>query len=353
MKKILKFICAIVLLFQITSCGFIETESQAIGIESITTIEEAGVNKMVITYTDPERTPDIFVLPTGATGNGIKDLIVKENEDNTGKIVTITYTTDDLEPTVFEIKDAVSVVGIESEDGTDGIKILYVKLSDGTRSEGIPIPPGKDGISVVGITHVVNEDKSATLTFQMSEGDPTILNIPAPEKGNGIVSIQAGPNGDKFEMIITYTDSEPQTITFDRPNKWFSEASMPQSTDGIDGDLWYDYSHNIIYVKERGNWNQVLRLDGNEEERHTVTFDLNDSLENQAQVPAGIKLIATIKHGYNFYSSDYVIPNPIRSGYEFAGWYTTKTPTAINGAFTDLTSVMSDMTLYAKWVAIV
>ena len=57
-----------------------------------------------------------------------------------------------------------------------------------------------------------------------------------------------------------------------------------------------------------------------------------------------------IPHGSYFAAQEgYTIPIPTRNGYDFVGWYTTKTITPTSGKFTDLTPVMADLTLYAIW----
>ena len=54
-----------------------------------------------------------------------------------------------------------------------------------------------------------------------------------------------------------------------------------------------------------------------------------------------------------FATSNISLPIPYRTGYDFAGWYATPSPLPyVSGTFTDMTTVNSDITLYAKWVAI-
>ena len=132
-------------------------------------------------------------------------------------------------------------------------------------------------------------------------------------------------------------------------NKWFSESAEPQSSDGIDGDLWYDLAHNVIYVKQNGRWVEIMDFNNIVDERYTVEFDLNDTHENKASMPAGSLLSYEIECGKYFASSGYQLPIPTRFGFEFKGWYLVKNPSVVNGAFTDLTPVEGDLKLYAVW----
>ena len=66
-------------------------------------------------------------------------------------------------------------------------------------------------------------------------------------------------------------------------------------------------------------------------------------------MPAGSLISYEIECGNYFGASGYQLPMPTRNGFNFKGWYLVKTPTVINGAFTDVTPVLSDLKLYAVW----
>ena len=61
-----------------------------------------------------------------------------------------------------------------------------------------------------------------------------------------------------------------------------------------------------------------------------------------------------MNHGSYFYRSGYEIPTPEREGFTFDGWYTKLnedgTVNVNAGRFTDLTPILSDMTLYAHFI---
>ena len=365
MNKLLKsftlsFLCFCTLFFLSSCSSFFGSDSEGILIQSISTKTlENGDIEVTISYTDEEKKPTTFIVPrgeNGESGTGIKEVLTKQKEDGTGTVLTITYTNNAIQPTTFEVKDGVSLSKIETlydEETTDTYMVVH--FSDGTMSEPLLLPKGekgKDGISVLGIEQRINRDYSVTLTFLMSEGDDVIVEIPAPiqgEDGKGIEEIISIPRNDNYMMIITYTDGTTQELEFARPNKWFSESATPTVADGINGDLWYDLSHNIIYVKQSNRWVRVIDLNQITGETYTVRFDLNDSASDMASMPVGSLLTYEIPSGHYFEASGYEIPIPIRTGYTFKGWYTVKNPTVVHGAFTDLTAVFSDITLYAKW----
>lgn len=367
MKKMIKAIMMSALMIfstvQLSSCfGFFEEEVLQIANITTTTLENGNI-QVKITYSDEEISPTTFIVPkgnegdVGKTGNGIKEVTTTKKEDGTGSTLTITYTDSTMEPTTFDIKDGVSISNIESTyDEESGSYHINVILSDGTSYGPLMIPKGqdgKDGISIVGIEQRINRDFSVTLTLKMSEGEDVLVQIPAPQQGKdgrGIKEIVSIPNGDKYIMTITYSDDTTQELEFARPNKWFSESSIPSNEDGINGDLWYDLAHNVIYVKQNNKWNKVIDLSQSVEQTYTIRFDLNDTNEEPASMPAGSLLTYEIESSTYFASSGYSIPVPNREGYIFEGWYSVKNPTAVNGKFTDLTPVVADLTLYASWI---
>lgn len=362
MKKILSFICILLTCITLTGCASFIGED-TIEIAEIKTVTLAnGDIEVTIVYVDEETKPTVFTVPkgdkgdTGETGVGIQEITVLPNETENGKIITINFTSPEMEPVSYEVADGVSILGIESTvDEESGDTMIVVNFSNGTTSDPIIIPKGKkgeDGNSITAIEQVVNEDKSVTLTLKFSQTDDVIVEVPAPQNGKdgrGIKEIVSVPNGDTYTMIITYTDDTTQSLEFARPNKWFTNYAQPTTSDGIDGDMWYDIAHNIIYAKENGRWRKVLDLEKILDNDCTITFDLNDSNDAQASIPQGTFLSYVISEGEYFATSGFSVPLPTRPGYTFVGWFTTKTPTVVNGAFTDLTPVFADLTLYACW----
>ena len=118
-----------------------------------------------------------------------------------------------------------------------------------------------------------------------------------------------------------------------------------------EGDYYFDTLNKIIYTYQTTGWKKVVELEDKTQERIViVTFNLN-TLDDSAYFDPEDDSEYYIKKGYSFAEDGYDIPVPNRPGYKFAGWYTEKKPNLlINGAFTDLTTVNKNITLYAQWV---
>lgn len=358
-KKLFVLILLFNLLFTLVGCGGFMASSDVLEIASIEAIPLGDGSKLVtITYTDEEIKPTEFIIPKGKDGEdgtGIKLVSYRYSPDNTKTIVDMTFTNE--ERVSIDIPNGVSVSDIKTKyDETTGDTEVRFVYSDGRESDPIIVPKGKqgeDGISITGTSQRINRDYSVTLTFHMSKGDDVVVEIPAPQQGvdgRGIKDIVTVPSEDSYIMKITFTDDTTQELNFARPNRWFSEMSEPDNDlDGIDGDLWYDLAHQVIYLKQNGKWVSTMDFTDVIGDGYKVTFNLNDSKDAVASLPKGSLFNYTITKGKYFASSGYQIPIPTRDGYIFAGWYTSKNPTPVNGKFTDLTIVQSDLTLYAAW----
>lgn len=363
-----KFITSFLILLSILilgSCSSFFGDPEPLQIASIThEAMENGEIKITITYTDQTKLPDEFIIPKGEDGEagvGIKDIITEKNDDERKTTLTITFTDETLEPTVVAIPDGLGVIGIETKYvEEENETYMIVNYSDGSKSAPLLLPKGdkgEDGNSISSYEVVTNDDLSTTITFHFTQSEDFVVNIPAPKKGNGIDSITSSETEDKYVLIIQYTDPEMgnQKIEFNKPaepNKWLSGTSQPSLNEGDNGDYYFDTGHNDIYKKENGVWKKVVDFDDNEQ-IYNVTFNLNDTIDSPAQMPAGFNQISyEVKRGTYFTSevNGYnQIPIPTRPGYEFLGWYQTKIITPVNAAFTDLTPVFQDITLYAIW----
>lgn len=374
MKKLFKaFLLCFTLLFiscNLSGCSssfFGKPQEESLQIKEITTLEqEDGSIQITITYTDEEKEPTIFSIPKaengdpGKDGVGIKDISYSLSEDGKSTIVTITYTDSNLAPTTISIPNGVSITGtnyrIDEETGNTIITFIY---SDGTTSNEIYIPEGEkgekgeDGNSIIGYDQIVNDDGSVTLIFYFSQSEDVVVQIPAPQKGEngkGIASIVSGEINNEYTMTITYTDGSVDTLKWakpEQPNRWYT-GSEPANSLGVDGDFYFDVYHHNIYVKQNGRWVLVVSLD-TEEETHIVRFNLNDSSSEPANMPQGSLIEYQIPRGAYFAAAGYNIPIPTRNGYTFKGWYTQKVITPTTGCFTDLTPVFADLVLYAQW----
>ena len=365
-KKIFTFLCFIFMTFGLmTGCGgFVDDESLVI--TSITTeVLEDGRTMVVITYDDEELKPSIFYIPqgeegeVGPQGDGIKN-IEYEYDDNGDYILTITFTNPEMEPLVLPLKNGISVVGVTSEvDEETGTTYVTVNFSDGTSSDPIEIPKGEkgeDGSVIINYGVIPNEETGGqTLFFMFSTGEMVTVEIPKPDKGEdgrGIKAIIATEDDEYYYLTFEFTDdSEPQKVKFQKPedpNTWHSGYEKPANSLGKNGDYYFDLSSNDIYHKLDGIWVLIIDFDSTET-LCTVTFDLNGE---GAYLPAGYnyQLYHAIPKGTNFASNGSVVPIPARDGYTFNGWYTSQNPSVVHGSFNDLTTVSSDLKLYANWI---
>ncbi len=363
MKKLRLFalgLCILLMLPVMTGCasGFL-VEEEGVFIQSIThDLMEDGSTRITITYTDEEMKPSVFYIPkgqegvVGKDGVGIHEITYDHDEEENKTFVTITYTDVNQKPTTFPIPDGVSVTGVTTDvDTLTGEKYIIFSYSNGDASDRIILPSGADGIGILTIDQEVNpEDKSVKLTINLTDGSFVDVMIPPPQTGNGIASIATRYDDEYYWLDIAYTNGTTQSVNFPRPedpNSWSQSSRMPGMSEGKDGDFVFDSFHKKIYTKVNGAW--ILAVDfTNAEETYIITFDLND--DGDAYMPDDAQPSYAVEKGSNFASGGYDIPVPVRDGYTFKGWYTKKQVNlATMSSFTDLTAVYSDLKLYALW----
>lgn len=370
MKKSLLIALVCLLTVFLTGCGAFFGGDESILIEKIEYkyIEEESLTRVTVTYLNEDKLPDVFDIPNGvpglqgpvgADGNGIASIEYEYNEEGTATEIKVTYSNEELEPTIFEIPHGRSISGVRSEtDRATGNTIMYLEYSDGTESDQIVIRKGVDGNSIIGYNQVINEDLSVTLTFQCSQSDDVVITIPAPQKGDtgrGIDSMIASETDTEYLILVKFTDETEETLSFKKPTEpatWLTGFNPPVSSDGKVGDYYYDTTNNTIYhkVDEENGWTEILDLNGTKE-TFTIKFNLNDDDGGPtAYMPQSSFSSYKLQYGQCFGTSIYkVVPIPTRAGYTFVGWYLTPVVSPVNGTFTDMTAVFSDMTLYACW----
>jgi len=148
-------------------------------------------------------------------------------------------------------------------------------------------------------------------------------------------------------LVINYNDNTNEEVSFDATPSWTTGNTKPGDSFGYNGDYYFDISHDVIYIKENGVWTVAVDFNTNAAE-YTVVFELNDTVTEPAEYAIGQRSYV-IQKSETFYSSGLDLPVPSRNGYAFGGWYTSTVPNVTHGAFTNLTPVLSDMVLYAKW----
>lgn len=357
MKKLLKVLAVSTMCIGmplLSACSFLRSSNEAVGIKEILVDNDQDGNSIItINYTDKHKEPVTFVIPRGVDGEvgvGIKRVDYEQDEYG-ATTVTITFTKDSMEPVTFVLQPGKSISDVKFEtDDEENTLIIFVD-SDGNELAPITVFKGDAGEQGVGIISIVPEyypNGSSTLTITLSDESIYTVEIPAPREGRGITSVVSRKEGTTFYLVLNYNDDTFQEVSFDVPPTWTTGYARPSDNEGYNGDYYFDLSHDIIYIKEDGVWIVAVDFSSNET-TYTVTFDLNDSTGEQAQLIRGRNTYPGIKRGETFLSSRNSMPYPIRSGYSFLGWSTSKDPDETNGYFTDLTPVLSDMTLYAIW----
>lgn len=366
-KKILLavFFCFF-LIFPLSSCGFFDMGDTGSAISEITTkVEDNGDTTITIVFTDEEKEPVVFSIPkgsTGSTGNGIAS-ITQEVAENGNVILTITFT-DGREPMEFEVPvingvdgtDGVSIEAITTTAENDGSTTVTISFEGDIDDVTFSIPKGEQGEQGNGIASlelVKNEDGSQTITITYSDSSfaPSIITIPAPEKGDtglGIDFMVASETETNYVITVYYTDGTTQELKFSKPEQpatWLSGFTNPSANEGNDGDFYLNKSNLTIWQKKDGVWQTIAQLSVSLDV-HTVQFDSNGG---EFTGDTFSKMV-NITHGQTFYQTHTRFPAVTKDGSTFLGWYTSRDQTDPTvGKFTDLTPVNSDMVLYAWW----
>ena len=363
-------------------CGF--SGSDAKQIENITALHNAekGVTQITITYADDLYDPTFFEIPDGKqgdigyTGNGVESIVPQDEADGSrSMLITLTDGSKITLPIVDGVdgedgEDGKGIDKIQSIANIDGSVSIKVLFTDGSESNEIPVPGGKDGDKVT-ISTEVQTDESIKVVFTVTDhwGNkvPYDLTIPKGEKGNSVEYIIGSLSEDKTQYILKIKIENVdglQEVSFSRPNSLLVGSKKPLDDegdtkgDGINGDMYYNTANQIFYVKDNGVWSETLDLSNNE--RYTVKFEASAWIENE-QISIDVdpqNLFSGLKQG-TFYSNYFavrlpvaVLPASLQASYEFVGWYTTANPNfTTQAAFTDLTFIASDMTLYPVFVA--
>ena len=351
MRKLISvmFLCLFCLVF--SSCrGFVETETKEI-LNVYHEVLADGRTKVVIEYSDELSEPNVFYLPAGQDGNGIKNVNSFLSDDGKSTIVELIFTDKNAKPIKVAIPNGISITGVTSKFNPVTLNTeIVVTYSNGTTSDPILIPKGEKGDTgtmLINYQATTNADGSQTIVFEYSNDTKYEIHVPAPLKGdtgNGIEFIESREIDDKYILIITYTDGTTSNVEFNRPrdpNTWLRGNNDPTDTLGKDGDYYFDVIHNNIWTKIDGSWEVVMDFKDDVQE-YVIKFDLNAS---DALMPTGY--YKQYRVSANTYFTD--IPIPVRPGYDFVGWCTDQNPTPVSGYFTRLTPVLADITLYAIW----
>lgn len=356
MKRFLALIFTLIMCVNfLTSCGMGTGDS--LEISNITAVydEETGETTVTISYLDDIEAPLVFVIPKGeqgVSGSGIENIVPVDGETE-GTTDLMIYFTDGRQPyrvTVSNGKDGVSITNIkiinEQPDGypAGSKEVAFVDQNDKQIGNSFIIPAGKDGDEISNIYGEKQADGSVKVTVAYTGDETKEFSIPG---GRGIASIDSDFDSatNEYMLIVSYNDnSEATVVRFTRPTGLLNGIGDPMPEKGIVGDFYFDTENKKIFKKITATeWEEIIDLK-NERETFTVKFVVDSGMS----IVSG-KNEFEIQDGKCFVAAGFSIPVPLKQGYTFKGWYTTREPNATNGAFTDLTPVSCGLTLYAVW----
>lgn len=342
------------------SSSFFGDNSNALEIDSITSNVDSGTGDtlVTITYKNEDTDPLVLKIPAGLAGKdgvSISSITPVVNSDNSVTL-TIAYSDSSVASTVLTIpvtngKDGVSITGVDVSVDDNKNTIISFTYSNGTKSDNITIPHGTDGIGIESITSTLSEDESKiTIKITTTDGEETSFDVDNGKRGIGIYSVEYNEEettDDNYVLDIVYTDGSYTSVSLPRPQStlWLYGTTDPSSTLGKNGDFYINISSGEVFIKENDNWNAKFSIKGSgsstEVVRYNVIFD-----PNGGTFASGSATSIRVERGTCLELDDF--PVVTKENYEFVGWYTSLND--INsGKFTDLTPVVKNVTLYAKW----
>lgn len=313
--------------------------------------ETTGETIVTITFENEEIAPLTFRIPTVTNGVGIES-INSVSENNTVTL-TITYTDGNTQEIKVPIingtngKDGVSVINVAvtpQEDGSVTIQFFY---SDGSESEEFLVPKGDDGVGIADIVQIPQDGGKyiIRITFTDPKIEPKDLFI---QDGVSVTSIEFDEENsteEEYVLVVNFSNNTQDTFSIPRPipATWLSGRGAPDDANGRNGDFYLDDESGAVYKKNNGQWDWLFSMK-NELEQVAVSFNLRagefiDGDEGPYVIKERIPYNSTVKLEN--------IPIPTRDGYDFLGWYASDVVNINAGKFTNLTSVTSNIDLYA------
>ncbi len=360
-RRMMLIMASFSLAFPLSSCSFLNTGDGTQIKDVITTYDDTTGNTIItITFTNEDTSPVSFSIPRGISGKdgvSIKNITSKLSADGNSIELTISYDDSSVENTVLSVpvlqgKGVKEVIVDKDENGNPTIQFVY---TDSTKSSLITIPNGKDGNGIESF-EVSDPDENGKMTISIKFSDGTTKTF---EVKNGISISNITYNEEKsdasnYVLTITYTDGYSEDVSLERPhsNEWFVGTTDHPENDvnaskAIEGDFYLNRMSGNVYQKgSDGNWSFLfgMKSDSSSEDKvyHTVFFDPGaGKINGNSSI-----LMSSVLEGQTMKLSQ--IPTPTCDDQTFVGWYTDKNNVNA-GKFTDLTPVLSDLTLYARY----
>ncbi len=336
-----------------------------------------GDTIVTITFSDEEKEPLVLTIPQGVSGKdgvGISHVDATLSEDGKSVLLTISFDGNALPPVevavpIVEGRGIKDVILGQGENGELTIAFLY---TDGTTTDPIAIPSGKDGKDGVGIKVITASEPDPngviTISIVLDDAVGTTLDfqIQNGKNGTSVASIsvdQAASQGDYYVLVVELSNGETTRLSFEKPHPtgWYYGSVAPNSPEVASvvqsaepGDFYLNtVNGNVYQLGANGTWNYLfcMKSTGGSTETvyHEVVFDANGGVYHS---PAGTDISIWSLPVVDGKTADLsLIRTPTLDGHVFEGWYTD--PDNVNsGQFTDLTPVTKDLLLKAKWSAI-
>ena len=365
-KKIIKFLSFVALSFcLLTGCGsFVEDESLVIA--SINTeLLDDGRTRVTITYTDDELAPSIFYLPKGEQGEqGIQGEGIKAVEQVTdpksGDVtVTITFTNKDVEPITYTMKNGVSITETNSRyDEETGITYIWVEYSNGEKSDEIPIPPGKDGTASILTNYGTLPGKDPNtgkdckiLVLEFSTGEVITVPIEQGEQGEpgtrivGVISGEEVVDGvEKYWIQFQYSDeTSSEKVYFNKPQEPNQWLYGEDNPPSNKKGKDGDFYYNTETKDIYHKEDGFWVLIVDFEDTTDIVVTFDVNATDAYLDPIhGYSERYNIPKGSNFASEGKQVPIPTRPNYKFIGWYST------DGTLTATHGAFNDFTTVTK-----
>ncbi len=343
--------------------------SESVEIKSVTPTydEKSGNTIITIAFVDEDVSPVTFSIPRGLSGKdgvGIQDVSAKMSDDKKNVELTIKYTDTSVQDNVLTVPYlGISNVEVSLDEETGSTDIVFC-YTDGTKSQKISIPkgkdgdPGEDGIGIKSfVVETVDGVTTVTVTFTDSDKMPSQSFI--IKDGTSINHIESVESDDpsKYVLKIVYSDGFSHLVELDKPadgkdaNRWYSGSSNPDENpdvaDAAIGDFYIDHLTGKVYQKEADGWKFRFGMKSDatttDKETYYVYFDPGEGFINGSHAVTS----TFVTEGKCVPLS--LIPTPTLEGYTFEGWYTDP-DNPNSGKFTDMSVVTQELHLQAKYI---
>ncbi len=218
MKKIFLYVGLLtgllILVLSMSSCGFSASDSLEIEKISAELLNDgSGATRITIEYFDDMEEPLIFDIPMGLQGeqgedgekgNGIQRIEITNSEDGNTKTMEIFYTDPDMESTLVEVQNGVSILSANREDVKElvtnesgeevevTVSYMVLTLSNGT-TQRVKLPEGVQGPGIAKLHQDIDLSTNETIVvFELENG-----------KRLTPIRIQPGARGKSIDRVTT------------------------------------------------------------------------------------------------------------------------------------------------------